>query len=106
MAGNPNWEPGKSGNPGGRPKMSAEEREAWQALSTKCRSKLEAIADKEDTPPAIIVKIADLATDRGYGKAAQSIALEGKDGDDLFKAFSDINESEVYAKAGIDKPKL
>lgn len=100
------FEPGKSGNPGGRPRMSSEDRAKWQALADKCREKLEEYAAKDDAAPQLLVKIAELSMDRGYGKAAQSIALEGKDGDDLFKAFSDINENEVYAKAGIDKPKL
>lgn len=72
--------PGNRANPGGRPKMSAEEREAWQALSTKCRAKLEEIASREDTHPAIIVKIADLATDRGYGKAVQAIDFSAQEG--------------------------
>lgn len=100
------FEPGKSGNPGGRPKMTPEQRKRWQALAEACLDKLEEMANDPETPKQLIIKITELAADRGWGKAAQSVALEGKDGEDLFKAFSDINESEVYAKAGIDKPKL
>jgi hypothetical protein len=81
--------PGNNANPGGRPKMSAKEREAWQALSTKCRTKLDALADKEDLPPATLVKIAELATDRGYGKAVQSVELSGGDGTPIGFQFVD-----------------
>jgi hypothetical protein len=92
-------------NPGGRPKMSAEDREAWQALSTKCRTKLDALADKEDLPPATLVKIAELATDRGYGKAVQSVGLENPSGE-LFRAFSDLADSDLFKLAQVEKPKL
>jgi hypothetical protein len=69
--------------------MSAEDREAWQALSTKCRTKLDALADKEDLPPATLVKIAELATDRGYGKAVQSVELSGGDNGPIGFKFVD-----------------
>jgi hypothetical protein len=72
--------PGQSGNPTGRPRMEPGEREAWQALSTKCRAKLDVLADKEDLPPATLVKIAELATDRGYGKAVQAIDFSAQEG--------------------------
>lgn len=81
--------PGNCANPGGRPRMSPEEREAWQALSTKCRIKLEEIAARDDVQPAILCKIAELSTDRGYGKAVQAIDLGASDGSKVEFSFVD-----------------
>jgi hypothetical protein len=75
MIGRP-FEPGKSGNPGGRPKMSPEEREHWKALAAKARGKLEALVDSADCPPNTLTKIAEIASDQAYGKPVQAVEAD------------------------------
>lgn len=75
MIGRP-FQPGQSGNPGGRPKMSPEERERWKALATKARGKLEALVDSADCPPNTLTKIAEIASDQAYGKPVQAVEAE------------------------------
>ncbi len=81
--------PGNCANPGGRPKMSKEEREAWQALATKCRTKIEALVDSGEVPPVTLAKFAELALDRAYGKAIQAIDIGDPDGRPLAFRFVD-----------------
>lgn len=77
--GNPDWKPGISGNPGGRPRMTAEERERWKALATKCLDKLEVLADQETLPPGILIKITEISAARTWGQPTQ--AMEVSDGE-------------------------
>src|SRR5688500_7348115 len=67
------WKPGQSGNPGGRPKVSAEIRglardhgaQAIERLVALMRSKNESVA----------VRAAEALLDRGYGRPMQGIEL-------------------------------
>ena len=86
---NGTFAPGVCNNPGGRPKMSKEEREAWQALATKCRTKIEELIDAGDIPPMTLAKFAELALDRAYGKAIQAVELGGADGGTIGFRFVD-----------------
>jgi hypothetical protein len=72
------FKPGNSG--GGRPKMPPEERAAWMALATKARGKLEAMLEDGSLPPAIVARIAEVASDMAWGKPMQAVELSG-DGD-------------------------
>lgn len=74
------FEPGKSGNPGGRPKMTPEQRKRWQALAEACLDKLEEMANDPETPKQLIVKITELAADRGWGKAIQAVDFSAQEG--------------------------
>ena len=68
----------EKGNPGGpgRPKMPPEERAKWLALSEKARDKLDIMIDSADCPPNIVAKIAEIATDRAWGKAIQAVEAD------------------------------
>jgi hypothetical protein len=81
--------PGNCANPGGRPKMSKEEREAWQALATKCRVKMEKLIESGELPPATLAKFAEVALDRAYGKAIQSVDISPGDGGGIGFSFVD-----------------
>jgi hypothetical protein len=66
---------GKSGNPGGRPKITPEERKAWEVLAIKARSKLEEILEADDVQPQVVTKIAEIASNRAWGTPTQAIEL-------------------------------
>lgn len=87
------WKPGQTGNPGGRPKMPPEEREAWRALAIKSRVKLDELLDDPETPIQMIPKIAEIANNRAWGTPMQSVELTGADGGPL--AFSDLSDEDL-----------
>ncbi len=74
------FQKGQSGNPSGRPKMPPGEREAWESLAMKARSKLEAMLDNEDTGSSVITKIAEIAANRAWGQPGQAMELTGAEG--------------------------
>lgn len=86
---NGTFAPGVCANPGGRPKMSQEEREAWQALATKCRTKIQELVDAGEIPPMTLAKFAELALDRAYGKAIQAVELGDPSGGPVAFRFVD-----------------
>src|SRR5688500_13460136 len=73
--GSPNWKPGQSGNPGGRPKMPADVRALAQSYCPEAIKALGKIVrnEKGDMPPQAIVSAASVILDRGYGKAEQTV---------------------------------
>ena len=72
--------PGQSGNPGGRPKGSAEVRAAAQEHGPAAIARLADLAfDTSISPRANIAAIRELL-DRGYGKAPQPITGDGEGG--------------------------
>lgn len=73
------FQPGQSGNPGGRPKETAEIKAAARLHGKKAIEKLAALLDSPDDRTVIAASQALL--DRGYGKPAQ--AITGGDEDDL-----------------------
>jgi hypothetical protein len=77
--------PGKSGNPGGRPKKTAEELDLVAACKEKSVAALAIVegimhgGDKD----AVRLSAAQFIIERGYGRAVQHTELTGKDGKDL-----------------------
>ena len=65
------WQPGQSGNPGGRPAMPADVREALEAGSGKAARRLAELVDSPDERVALLASQALL--DRLYGKPAQAV---------------------------------
>lgn len=69
------FKPGSSGNPGGRPKRTPEQRDALEAvksLAPDAVETMERLLKAKDTPPALKVRIAEIVLDRTYGKPKQS----------------------------------
>ncbi|MBE3142532.1 MAG: hypothetical protein IMZ61_01205 [Planctomycetes bacterium] len=70
---------GNNANPGGRPKISPEEREAWAALAIKGRARLAKMVDADETAPNVVTKITEIAANRAWGMPGQSIQHEAGD---------------------------
>ncbi len=71
------FEKGKSGNPGGRPKVTAEVKELARKHTKDALSTLVKILKDKDAAPAAKVAAANSILDRGYGKPAQISQIEG-----------------------------
>lgn len=70
---------GSSGNPGGRPKMTDEERDvlaAIKSLAADVPDKMRAMLNSSKTPPAVKVKICEIILDRTYGKPDSTVKVE------------------------------
>ena len=70
------FEKGNNANPGGRPKMPEEEREAWKKLAKLAREELEKRVLKEGASDSLIAKATEIANDRAWGKPIQAIDAE------------------------------
>lgn len=92
------WQKGQSGNPGGRPKGLKEVQDAARQHTEAAIKTLADIAkDKEQTASARVAA-AEVLLDRGWGKAQQTIEVEGMSGlpdhvIDAILAACDIIES-------------
>jgi hypothetical protein len=65
------WQPGQSGNPGGRKEMSPEVREALYAATLPAMKRLVELVGSDDERVALLA--AQALLDRAFGKAAQSV---------------------------------
>ena len=71
------FQKGRSGNPGGRPKVVAEVKELARKHTGKAIETLVSIMDNPKAAPAARVSAANALLDRGYGKPPQHITGEG-----------------------------
>lgn len=74
------FQKGRSGNPGGRPKVPAEVKEAFRALTMDA---LKTLQDALSEGGPVAVKAAEVILDRGWGRATQAMEVTGKDGEPL-----------------------
>ncbi|MBN4095636.1 DUF5681 domain-containing protein [Methylobacterium sp. OT2] len=74
------FQPGQSGNPGGRPKASARVRDAAREHTERAIEVLVSIMTSEDAATAARVAAASAILDRGYGKPTQPIDGDGEGG--------------------------
>lgn len=65
------WKPGQSGNPGGRPVMPQDVKEALQAGSKRAAERLVELIESDD--PRVATVAAQAVLDRLYGKPTQSV---------------------------------
>ena len=73
------FQPGMTGNPGGRPKLADEVKQAARAHTTKAIEVLASIMNSVKANPNARINAACALLDRGWGKPAQ--ALTGPDGE-------------------------
>jgi hypothetical protein len=67
------WRPGQSGNPGGRPKVSAEIRDLARDHGAQAIERLVALMHSKNENVA--VRAAEALLDRGYGRPIQGVEL-------------------------------
>ena len=67
---------GKSGNPGGRPKVEGEVRAPAQQHGPAALQRLIALMKSKNERVAVVA--AQTVLDRGYGRPAQALQLEGE----------------------------
>lgn len=89
------FQPGQSGNPGGRPKENAEVKALARSHGKRALEKLASLIDSEDERVATAACQAIL--DRGYGKPAQAI-VGGDEDDSPLRVVQKIERAIVRAK--------
>ena len=77
------FQPGKSGNPGGRPKEVAEVKALARQHTEEAISTLATVMKDTTAPPSARVMAAGTILDRGWGKAPQHLTIEKTPLDDL-----------------------
>jgi hypothetical protein len=86
------FQPGQSGNPGGRPRVIAELRELARAHAPEAVAELARLAKDAKSETARIAAIKELL-DRAYGNPTQFVATENDE-----PALNDLNLEELRAE--------
>jgi hypothetical protein len=87
------FQKGKSGNPGGRPKVVGEVQALARQHSSEAIETLRQIMRDKKAPPAARGYAANSLLDRGYGKPSQTItSTGGKD-----RALDQMSDAELMA---------
>lgn len=74
------FRPGTSGNPGGRPKRTQEEKDALErirALAEETPEELRRMIKGKTTPPAIRLRAIEVVLNRTYGKPPEYVNVSG-----------------------------
>lgn len=94
------FEKGKSGNPGGRPKVVGEVQTLARQSTAEAVETLRDIMRDKKAPPAARVTAANSILDRGYGRPSQTINSGGRD-----TPLEQLSDAELNAiAAGPDEP--
>jgi len=89
------FQKGRSGNPGGRPKLVGHVRELAQQQTEKAIKTLVKTLDAKDAPYAAKVAAAQAILDRGWGKPAQPIG--GTDELPPVRTAREMTDAEILA---------
>lgn len=74
------FEKGKSGNPGGRPKLPPEIRELARGASVEAMERAIGFVRDKKADPKIVLSAIQIVLDRAYGKPSQPIDGDGEGG--------------------------
>jgi len=84
------FQPGQSGNPGGRPKKVREIADKALDLAEEMLEELKTIAKDKEAPPAVRLQAIKEINDRGLGRAMQSIDITQENRHTLSEEFEFI----------------
>lgn len=74
---------GKSGNPGGRPKLPEDVKAALEMASVQAVVQGVALMTAKKTPASVAADLSKYFIDRRWGKVPQAVELSGKDGNPI-----------------------
>ena len=77
------FQPGQSGNPGGRPRQNPKIRELALENSVEALQTISELMKNKRCAPSTRLAACNSILDRAYGKPASSLELTGKDGESL-----------------------
>ncbi len=69
------WKKGQSGNPGGRPRMPDDVKEAFRAMTPRAIKVLAGILDDEKMDPRVRLRAVEQVLDRAIGRPVDAVAL-------------------------------
>lgn len=70
------FEKGKTGNPGGRPKIPDDIKQAFKDLTPAALKTLQEIINNPEAKDADRIRACEIALDRGWGKPVQAVDME------------------------------
>lgn len=91
---------GQSGNPGGRPPIPVEVREAARALTTLALDTLKQVCETSDNDSARVTA-ANAILDRAWGKPVQQVAGTDGEGNAVPLHIAQLPDGELFARAAI-----
>lgn len=98
------FEPGQSGNPGGRPKGYGDLREKARGHTEAALQVLVEVMNNKDAPASARATAADAVLDRGWGRPESSLKLGDGTGDTWSSVLQRVAQSRGEEKTATETP--